>query len=168
MSEVAQKVPFRDGNYPGGTVRPEKCQRTGSGARRGRLGLGRAQAPVEEGRQGHGCSCGSGGPGEENAASSQGRKERDNLMAVTNEQRVQITQRGKERGVLGAAEAASSRSGRRATSKGLQVSKLISGCWKGKQSNRKAALHVGCDPDLAAVSTTIPIHLCGLTVRPED
>lgn len=89
-------------------------------------------------------------------------------MAVTNEHRVQITQRGKERGVLGAAEAASSRRGRRATSKGLQVSKLISGCWKEKQSDRKAALHVGCDPDLSAVSTKIPIHLCGLTVRPEE
>ena len=108
VSEVAQKVLFRKSNYPEWTVRPEKCQQMGSGAKRGRLGLGCAQASAEEGRQGHGCSRGRRGPGEGKAASSQGRKERDNLIAVTNEQQAQITQRGKERGVLGAARAASS------------------------------------------------------------
>lgn len=98
-------------------------------------------------------------------------------MAATNEQQAQITGNGKERGALGAAGAARSRSvcrqtaqprHHRATGKGAGVSELISGCWKEKQSDRKANLHMGSDPALAAVGTKIPIYLCGLPVRAEE
>jgi len=98
-------------------------------------------------------------------------------MTLTNEQQAQITQRAKEKAVLGAAGAASSRSCRRqspqpqhcrANSKGARGSELISGFWKEKQSDSMATLHVGSDTALAVVSTKILIRLCGLPVRPEE
>lgn len=106
MSEVAQKVPSRQSHYPKATLRPEKCQQTSSGAKRGRLGLGCAQAPSEE-RQGHGCSHIRAGPGEGTPASSRGKKNGDNLMAVTNEKQVQITERKRKRGTGAAGEVSS-------------------------------------------------------------
>lgn len=174
VSEVAQKVLCRESNYPEGTLRPEKRQRMGSGPKRGRFGLGCAQAPAEEGRQGHGCSRGRGRPGEGNVASSRGRKEQGNLMAVTNEQQAQITDRKRKRSAGGGQGSQLPKRLRAAApatapqSKGAQASKLITVCWKENQNDRKATLHVGCDPALAVVSTKLPIQLRGLPVRREE
>lgn len=82
MSEGAQKVPFSDSKCPEGAVGPERVRQAGHGqSRPGRD----AAAPAAR------------GDGEGNNAGSRGRKERHDLMAVTNEQRAHMTQRGKEK-----------------------------------------------------------------------
>lgn len=151
----------------------ERCQRTGGAAVRARLAPGCARARQRR-RAGTRRLLQHGGTWGERQCRQQGEEGATRLNGcdkrAASAHHTERKGKGEGRGRPGQCElpteprAAAPAPARRSSRHGDTARELISGCWKENQSDRKAALHVGSHPALAAASTDIPVRLCGLPI----